>query len=856
MAFNLPTNLSTLEAWAGALYGYSIGSTTMAQVNADITSYGGLNNTLNAYYTAAFGSQTTATVAKTIVANVGLGTDANAIAYVTGQLNAATPAIRGAAVANILNAFAALTADPTYGSAATAWNTTVANSVSYESSNAGDTTLAGVTSALAASNAAAAAAAAAKAQAALTQVFTTEYDNLTGPAGSTYIADNTGSSATLQPADTVTGTGTGNSLKVYMTSSATSTGATLSQISGIQSLYLKSGDLASLDLSTSSFTSVTLDSPVIPDASATTVAGAGSATYTLNGQTVTLANAVADSSATDIAAGTDTLKLASTNDTSENVTLQYWTSTKSGTVPNTTTQTLDIGGTKVTSLTLNSAGVSTTGTNSVLITNTGAAITSLNITGSNTLTVTQYTSTTSSLATVNASATTGTLTFVDTAQTVPINFTFTGGSGTDSLSITTASLEHLASGSQLNGGSGSSNVLYIYDMGTLATADYAALNATTGFNILGVGYGSGSTTYEDSAAAIDLSKLTNGMANHVKTYDQDSLTITNAGSNLTLDVVKSNDTLTVSPSLLAQTNLTVNLSPGSTSGGITTDSLVTTGGISTVNIASNAGTSANTITAYHGTDNQKIVISGSDALTIGNVSANTAVGDSIDASGFTKTLTLGTSAVANTVATHAGDTGMGDLIKLGTGTTTLVISAGALAATGETAGDQIILAPGHTNVDTIDSTLITTALQTGNDPYANAAEATAGMTIITNFNIGAVAGANDVLKFTIGGTGPAIGSAATDLTGGTLTWTVNAGGFATASGATPALFIHDAVAGAVNVVSDDGYGEAVAYTDGTNTYVALFDDSATGSVHIVELVGVNTATALGTAAAANTIVIA
>ena len=141
MAFTLPTNLSTVEAYVGALYGYAVGSSTMTQINSDIVSFGGLNNTLNAYYSAAFGTQTTANVAKTIVANVGLGSDANAIAYVTGQLNSVSPSARGAAVASILNGFAGMTADSTYGSAAIAWNATVAASVTYAGSNASDATI-------------------------------------------------------------------------------------------------------------------------------------------------------------------------------------------------------------------------------------------------------------------------------------------------------------------------------------------------------------------------------------------------------------------------------------------------------------------------------------------------------------------------------------------------------------------------------------------------------------------------------------------------------------------------------------------------------------------------------------------
>ena len=125
-----PTNAAQVQTFATALYGVQVGTTTMAQVTADIAAAGGLNNALNAYYSASFGSATTASVAATIVANVGLAADANAIAFVTAQLNAAAPAARGAAVIAMLDAFLSTTTG-TYAAAATAFNTTVATAVAY-----------------------------------------------------------------------------------------------------------------------------------------------------------------------------------------------------------------------------------------------------------------------------------------------------------------------------------------------------------------------------------------------------------------------------------------------------------------------------------------------------------------------------------------------------------------------------------------------------------------------------------------------------------------------------------------------------------------------------------------------------
>jgi S-layer protein len=104
-----------------------VGTTTMAQVNADITSNGGLANTLNGYYASSFGSVANATVAASVATNLGLTGDALAsgTAYITAQLNGAAAGARGAVISNILDLFAGLASDATFGAAATAWNAKV-----------------------------------------------------------------------------------------------------------------------------------------------------------------------------------------------------------------------------------------------------------------------------------------------------------------------------------------------------------------------------------------------------------------------------------------------------------------------------------------------------------------------------------------------------------------------------------------------------------------------------------------------------------------------------------------------------------------------------------------------------------
>lgn len=132
----LVTTEVQIARFANALYGIKLGSNTNTAVEEDVTNLG-LAATVNAYYNYSFGSKTSAEVANIILGNVGLAGNAAAEAFIIGQLNAAGTA-KGQAVLGMLNAFANLTSDATFGAAATAWNTTIASALVYTASNTED----------------------------------------------------------------------------------------------------------------------------------------------------------------------------------------------------------------------------------------------------------------------------------------------------------------------------------------------------------------------------------------------------------------------------------------------------------------------------------------------------------------------------------------------------------------------------------------------------------------------------------------------------------------------------------------------------------------------------------------------
>lgn len=127
--------INTVVARAAAsIWGLKLGYATTEAVLAQATAAGGnLDGIINEAFNLSYGNVATSTVAAMVVGNLGLtGAAATAgtqaiVDLLAGVANEA----RGAAIADIVNLFAGLTADPTYGAAAAAFNTKVAGAVAY-----------------------------------------------------------------------------------------------------------------------------------------------------------------------------------------------------------------------------------------------------------------------------------------------------------------------------------------------------------------------------------------------------------------------------------------------------------------------------------------------------------------------------------------------------------------------------------------------------------------------------------------------------------------------------------------------------------------------------------------------------
>jgi hypothetical protein len=132
----ISTNGTVLARLAGGLYNTQMSNATYSEVKTLDPS--ALANTL---YARDFASATDLSVATTLVTNLGLTSVTGLTNWVAAQLTAAGTGNKGAKVVDLLNSFAQLTADTTYGAYATAFNTKVdaALVLSQTTGNAGGT---------------------------------------------------------------------------------------------------------------------------------------------------------------------------------------------------------------------------------------------------------------------------------------------------------------------------------------------------------------------------------------------------------------------------------------------------------------------------------------------------------------------------------------------------------------------------------------------------------------------------------------------------------------------------------------------------------------------------------------------
>jgi hypothetical protein len=380
----------------------------------------------NAAVAAEFRNKTTTDIAKAVLANVGLSSVTGLEAWVAGQLTAGGGVAKaGATMLAMLNDFSNMTADATYGAAATTFNQKAANSqaLSQTAGTAGGT-YAAVSSAAAVSN----------------FTLTTGVDLRTAGSGDdTYTSVNTSTSQTLNAGDNINGGAGNDTLNITSTSAlAAGTGVTSS---GFETVSI-----------TATGGAFSLDATQMTGITAITNSGSTGADVTVTGLTgkvaVNLTGANANTTVTHAAAavvGTaDALAL----------TLNGANTTTSGTLTANGFETINV----------NAAGA--TGSSSTALTIADDSLQTLAVTGAGASAIVATFS--GAAGTIVATATGG-----DGAETLTVTPGASGlmsvstGAGNDRVNISSIAATHT-----INGGDGTD---------TLSTS--VAISTTTGANI-------------------------------------------------------------------------------------------------------------------------------------------------------------------------------------------------------------------------------------------------------------------------------------------------------------------------------------------------------------------------------------
>jgi len=571
-------------------------------------------------------------------------------------------------------------------------------------------------------------------------VLTAGNDIVYGTAGDdTITADNSQAVKVLNLGDQINGNGGNDALRILLAPTDTTTGQPAT-ITSIENVVIVGGRLTGYTASPDT-TRLTIDTPTL------LTGGLQTAFYTVAGQSVTLKGAVVSSNLSVTYINTTIGAIA-------NVTVDGWTAASNS------VNRVGLLGNSVTTLNLTASGADSNITLDGLTT-----LKTVNIFGDKNLVLTEFTTLAPIITKIDASAASGNIT-VDTSVGAKIAaFSFTGGSGADKLILQAGDLGLLTSGAQLKGGAGT-DTLVIKDA-TLATADYTALNASTGFEVLGIGATAGSV--------VDASQITTIKAFALGVPMQQSVvTINNLGSGNSVAIIQSQVTATLS-SASALTPVEVVL--GTTGAvGVVTMSLTTTG-LKLLNLVSQ-GTTANTIVNLVNADDSTITITGATDMSIQNALAGTDVGSKVDANAFTGKLTLTGSAKNDTIIGGTGN----DTLSGGAGDDTIIGGLGADTMNGGLGNDKFVINGGLTE-DTSDNILFSfttgedkiafgnSALQVGDFSTANAAVAdfaaalvaangvltnsngtaqvnvqSAGNTLYVFYNDGAASGADQVVR--------------------------------------------------------------------------------------------------------------
>lgn len=516
-------------------------------------------------------------------------------------------------------------------------------------------------------------------------------DNITGTGGNdTIIADNTVSTQ-LSAADQINGGGGTDTLKIYQASATDLASTVFGQLSNVENIYINNGKLGnSTTLNVSSIaglSSIELDSAVFSNS------GTSDAFTLTTGSdvAVTLKGIVTDNNENDGVAvnGSKSITLnnvkgagagvfALTSD-QETLTLTATGATSTISLAGSNLKTLNLAGDKAITITTSASNLKTvasTSTGDVTINNTSGAIeTYTGAGGKDTLTLVG-----ANVKNVSTGAGNDKVTIATSALAAASAIDL--GDGDDTLVVVGGGLANLTSGSQLNGGAGSNDKLVIND----TTPAYSKINATQGFEILGLA--------ASAATTVDVAQLTSINRFSVESTQNHTFTNAKSTSSFALDNTAGLGTIAISNAVgESATTIAIDNQAGS-SKSITAINLT---GITQVALSSSGKSgSSNTITMLGNNDNSNIVITGNTDLTITNALSGTSTGSKVDAQNFTGKLTVTGSSQADILIGGSKDdtiTGSGgnDTINLSAGgADTIVFSAAASngkdTITGFTAG--------------------------------------------------------------------------------------------------------------------------------------------------------------------------
>lgn len=578
MAFTLVTTQTILARNAGALYGVTLGSTTMSSLVTQVGT--GVDAFLNTVYANSIGNYDTTAVATTLVTNLGI-TDATlkaqAIAIVVANLNGVAYTARGAVINNIISEFSKLS-DTTWGPLATAFNTQVSNAEAYAAIPANTTNAAFSSTSSTVTG--------------TTFTLTSAIDNIAGTAGDDIII---GDNATASAADQINGGSGTDTLKLYGT-------AAKGVLSNVEKVYLNAPTTSM---------SVTTDTAVTSlevDALAT-----NALTYSVTtGQAVTLSNVTTALAAINIAGNTPTSLDLNVN--------------KVGSA--TVADTVDLTGTAV--ATLNLKGV--TAASTFTLANTGAKLATINFSGDQNVKLDTALAT---ITTINGATATGGL---DINSIGASNLTFTGGAGNDRLNFVAT----LTASDKADGGSGTDTIAFGTAGGaTLTTATGAGIKGFEILEASGAAsgvYDVDTLITNNSFTGIVVSATTSATVNNINSAAVGNIKLTNASTGGLVFTAKdfvaggSSDTATI----------TLDNSIAKTATGIDVGTSLTFANADILNIVTKSdGTAAKTIAsgndhsiaALTATDLEKIVVTGDESVEIALAATTTLT--EFDASGLT-----------------------------------------------------------------------------------------------------------------------------------------------------------------------------------------------------------------------------